>query len=198
MKRILFAAVIILTSGIAFCEDSKENSDELVKQAVENDKVLSRDIEIATNKMDKELEKYLEAKNRYDNAMIELKSNMIKAYEESMKRYTKKGDIRMATALMAVVDKMKENENVVENVVVSENIKIVSAKYGINDKWTDATDYVKNLIKTENPKFDTTSFKEALGDPARRIDKVLEITYKISNKTEIRTFNHGDRIILEK
>ena len=104
--KYLLAATCMAIALFNTSTNAADNLDEVIKK----DSKLRREL----NKIKKEYkdanEDLEEAKKDHAKKMAELKKETIEAYEDSMKRYTKKGDIRAATALMEKVDAMKKGE----------------------------------------------------------------------------------------
>ena len=105
MRKLLVGMVILVVSSMAWCgawcgEEAK---------IFEGDKTLQRDTKRIAKKMKREDEKLAEAQKKHKKAIAKFKMELVKTYEASMKRYTKKGDLRTANAILAQIDKIKED-----------------------------------------------------------------------------------------
>lgn len=100
MRTILLHLIALTCCSVIWATD-------VVDDAVKNDPKLENEIRTIEQDATELDERFERARELYEAERQELKERSIAAYEKAMVRYTKKGDIQRATALMDKVDQMK-------------------------------------------------------------------------------------------
>jgi hypothetical protein len=74
-------------------------------------------------------------------------------------------------------------------------LKVVSAAYGTSKTSIDATKELNQLVK--NNRLEFIANNEIVGDPEHGTVKQLNITFEINGVKQTKTFNEGDKVVIE-
>lgn len=112
---------------MAFCAEEKPSDFDIV---FKNDKSLQSSAKRVTSKIEKENAKLVMVQKKHKETIAKYQKELIKVYESTVKKYTKKGDLRAANAILAQIDKMK-NEDTQEQIDEALGVDSKGGKSGI-------------------------------------------------------------------
>jgi hypothetical protein len=115
----------------------EDKADTSLGDILKKDPALAKSVEMVTKKMEKSDAVFEAAKAKHEEEISTLKESLVVVYETAMKSYTKKGDIRTATALMAAIDEMKGDDTEGSS---SKSIKIIIGKWKVGTEYFDIRD----------------------------------------------------------